>query len=399
MRRRRGRGEGAVFYSASKGCWVARAVVGVKPSGSPKYREVTAKSKGDVLAKKTRLQQDAAAGRLNETSGMTAGQYLGHWLENTARPSVAPTTWASYERCVRLHLIPRIGGIRLAQLRPVHVESLFRDMQRDGMSGGNSKKVSEVLSTALQHATRIGALLVNPAGPVAKPRPGAHEIVPFTPEEIGRIRAAAVGHRLEGLILLAISTGAREGELLALGWEHVDWDHGEIHIRRSLAQLKGGFLLKEPKSQRGRRGVEVPGFVMHALRHRQREALAEGTHSAPAVFCTKTGNFIGKSNFIRQVYALLLARAGVVYRKFHTFRHTHVSELLAGGEDVLEVARRVGDRPEVILKTYAHRLPRDRGRIVRRLEEMYAWGHRRLPEFAGEGGVKVESPMNGPTLV
>jgi hypothetical protein len=130
MRRRRGRGEGAVFYSASKGCWVARAVVGVKPSGSPKYKEVTAKSKGEVLAKKTRLQQDAAAGRLNETSGMTAGQYLGHWLESTARPSVAPTTWASYERCVRLHLIPRIGGIRLAQLRPVQVESLFRDLQR-----------------------------------------------------------------------------------------------------------------------------------------------------------------------------------------------------------------------------------------------------------------------------
>jgi integrase len=62
----------------------------------------------------------------------------------------------------------------------------------------------------------------------------------------------------------------------------------------------------------------------------------------------------------------------VAYRKFHTFRHTHVSELLAGSEDVLEVARWLGDRPEVILKTYAHRLPRDRGRTVRRLEEMYA---------------------------
>jgi integrase len=251
-------------------------------------------------------------------------------------------------------------------------KTLFRDLQREGVSGGNAKKVSEVLSTALQHAVRIGGILVNPAAPVAKPRTEQKEIIPFTAEEVRRIRVAASGHRLGALVLLAITTGARQGELLALRWEDFDWDRGEVHIRRSLAQIKGKFLLKEPKSKRGRRVVEVPVFVMESLCERRKAALTEGTLSAPAVFSTKTGSYIGKSNFVRQVHKALLATAGVSYRKFHTYRHTHVSELLANGEDVMEVARRVGDRPEVILKTYAHWLPRDRGRIVTRLEVMYA---------------------------
>src|SRR5690242_4698986 len=131
VRKRRGRGEGAVFYSGSKGCWVARAVVGVKPSGRPHYQEVTARAKGEVLAKKRQAEEDAKAGRVGDAAKMTAGKFLQHWLDNTAKPSVEATTWVSYERCVRLHLTPRIGGILLPQLRPVHVEEMFAAMRND----------------------------------------------------------------------------------------------------------------------------------------------------------------------------------------------------------------------------------------------------------------------------
>src|SRR5207248_726584 len=118
-RKRRGRGEGAVFFSDAKQTWVARAVVGVKPDGSPRHKEVTAKTKGEVLAKMRRAEEEARAGHLAGDGKLTAGQYLQHWLDNVARPSVRETTWASYERCVRLHLKDRIGGVRLADLRPV----------------------------------------------------------------------------------------------------------------------------------------------------------------------------------------------------------------------------------------------------------------------------------------
>jgi integrase len=370
-RKRRARGEGAVFYSESKACWVGRAIVGAKPDGRPKYREVTARTQGLALKKMRQAVADGEAGRLPNGKPITTGQYLDHWCTNVAKTSVHETTWASYERCVRLHLNPRIGGIRLAHLRPVHVEELFAGMRRDGVSNGNAKKVSEVLSTALEHALRTGILRANPAAPVAKPRPDERPVVPFTPDEIMRIRLAAMGHRLEALIILAITTGAREGELLALGREHLDLTAGTVHFQRSLAVVKGGFLVKEPKSKRGRRVVELPAFAVDALREHVKRLLAEGNAAAPVLFCTTTRNYIGKSNFIRQVYKPLLEAAEVPYRKFHTFRHTHISQLLADGESAVDVARRVGDSPEVIFKTYAHFIPGNAGRVTARLEALY----------------------------
>jgi integrase len=186
-----------------------------------------------------------------------------------------------------------------------------------------------------------------------------------------RIRLAVMGHRLDALFALAISTGAREGELLGLGWEFVDLENGTISIQRTLDQSAAGFRLKEPKSKRGRRVIDIPRFAVQALAEHRKAMLKEGNLSAPVVFCTRTGHFMSKSSFIRQVFAKMLAKAEVLYRKFHTFRHTHVSELLSRGESVVDLARRIGDRPEVVLKTYAHWIPDSGRQIASRLEELY----------------------------
>src|SRR5262249_18000217 len=92
--KRRGRGEGGVFYSEAKGCWIARAAVGVQPSGKPRYKEVSAQTQGQALTKKRQAEEDAKAGRLPEGKPMTVGQYLTHWQDNVAKPSVRETTWA-----------------------------------------------------------------------------------------------------------------------------------------------------------------------------------------------------------------------------------------------------------------------------------------------------------------
>jgi integrase len=240
-KRRRGRGEGAVFYSASKRAWVGRAIVGAKPSGKPRYKEVTAQAKGDVLAKMRAAEEAARGGLPSDARPLTVGQYLQHWLDNVAKPSVRETTWESYERCVRLHLKDQLGGIKLADLRPPHVEAYFAGQLKEGMSRGNAKKVGEVLASALEHAARTGLIRSNPSSPITKPQPEEEEIVPFTPAEAKAVLAAAEGLRLEALFHLAFATGARQGELLGLGWDHVDLDRGAVRIERSLAVVKAVF--------------------------------------------------------------------------------------------------------------------------------------------------------------
>ena len=320
-------------------------------------RKVSAKTKGEVLVKLRKAEEDARAGRIGDAAKITVGQYLDHWLNNASKPTIEPGTWNAYRSVVENHLKKRIGGLRLVQMRPLHVETLFAELQRDGVSGGNARKISEVLSSALEHAVRTEMLPSNPAASVAKPKSAPEEIVPFTPDEILQIRLAIMGHRLEALFALAISTGARQGSCSDSRWEHVDIDNGVINIQRTLDQTGGSFRLKKPKSERGQRLIDIPRFTVDALAEHKRLMFKEGNLSAPVVFCTRTGHFMSNSSFIRQVHTPLLARAKVTYRKFHTFRHTHVSELLARGESVVDVAQRIGDRPEVILKTYAKFLP------------------------------------------
>src|SRR5262249_6203764 len=153
-------------------------------------------------------------------------------------------------------------------------------------------------------------------------------------------------------------------------WEDIDLDAGLVNVRRSLAETKAGFLVKEPKTKRGRREIELPKFVVDALHVHQAAMLKEGNITAP-VFCTRSGRHISRTNFIRKSHTWLLEKAGVPYRKFHTYRHTHVSTLLASGLSVVETARRIGDTVTQVTKTYAHVIDRDRGAMAKRIEALY----------------------------
>src|SRR5262245_58544068 len=148
-RKRRGRGEGAVFFAESKDAWVGRVIIGARPDGQPHYQEVTARTKGDVLARMRQVEKEVQSGR---PARITVGAYFGHWLHNVARPAVEATTWEVYARTVRVHIVPRLGGLHLAQVTPQQVEAFFAGLHKDDVRGLLARKVSQVLSNALRHA-------------------------------------------------------------------------------------------------------------------------------------------------------------------------------------------------------------------------------------------------------
>jgi integrase len=154
---------------------------------------------------------------------------------------------------------------------------------------------------------------------------------------LGRFLAAASGHRLYALFALAAGSGMRQGEILGLQWEDLDLERGAVTVRRSLAQVNGKFIPKELKSKAGRRTIKLPPFAVDALREHRRKMLYEGNIKAP-VFCTRTGDYIGKSNLIRQTFKPLLKKANATAAeeaaangaepdllpgiRFHDLRHT-----------------------------------------------------------------------------
>ena len=154
-----------------------------------------------------------------------------------------------HEQIVRLHLKPALGRLKLSKLTPAHVQGLYRDKLDSGLSSATVHKIHTVLHKALAQALKWNMIARNAADAVKAPRPAPEEMHPLSPDESRKLIEAVRGDKLEALYVLAVHTGMRQGELLALGWEDVDLNEEVIHIRRSLARSGGRIALGEPKTK------------------------------------------------------------------------------------------------------------------------------------------------------
>jgi integrase len=373
-KRRRGRGEGACFYSEAAGAWIGRVAVGKLPSGKTRYRQAQGRSKAQCLQRMRAIEDEVKEGRERATR-LTVGDYLTRWLEDTARPTLAERSYEKYEEHARVHILPALSHVLLARLDLPAVEAFYAGMRRRGCSPRLCRMVGGTLGTALRHAAKLGLIPRAPTDVIRPPRADRVNIDPFTQEEARAILEAASGSRHEAFFALAFATGARLGELAALEWFRLDLD-GEapsLRVEQSLYRVEGApFKLKAPKSRAGRRQVSLPPFAAEALlalRACGRATPRDGNPLQEPVFATRKGDPLSK-RYVCHAWRGLLRRAGVRHRKFHTCRHTHASQLLARGVSITEVARRIGDRPETVLRVYAHHLPAD-GQVAAKLQALY----------------------------
>jgi integrase len=365
-RKRRGRGEGGIRYREDKQLYVGEVRL-----GDGKRRTVYGTTKTEVLEKLRSLQNQSLAGI--DGGNIRVADYLNRWLRDTVQGTVAATTADRYEQVVRLHLIPKLGAARLDKLTALHIESLYAGLARDGVSAGTRRKIAEVVVNALNHAVRLKLIPWSPAAGVRRPKMEQKEIRIMDGADVQKFLAAAAGNRLEAFFALAIYGGLREGELLGLHWPDLGFEARTVRVERSLAQVKGEFLIKEPKSKRSRRTVSLPTIAIDALHEHRKRMLAEGhdVKSGP-LFVTGTGTFIGKSNLIREVFHPLLAKAGLFGFRIHDLRHTHASHLLARGVPLKDVSVRLGHSSEALtLKVYAHLLPSSGQELQSKLERLF----------------------------
>jgi integrase len=366
---------------------VAGASLGFKGNGRRKRRLIYAATKKDAQNKLRKLQTSADAGTLPDAGCLTVGDYITRWLENHARCHVRSTTFQTYETLARKHITPALGGVRLAQLRALHIEAFNGQMERQGAGASTRRAAAVLLTSMLRHAVKLKLIPFDPSAAVAKPRPEVKEIKFLTEAQTRQFLGAAKGNRLYALFALAIGTGMRQGEILGLRWSDIDFVARTISVQRSLAQLKKQFLVKEPKSRSSRRTISLPDFVVDALQDHRAAMLAEGNIDGP-VFCNRAGHFICKSNLIRRDFKPILDRANADARKkakrtkaesallpairFHDLRHTHATQLLSRGTSIKAVSHRLGHADvKVTLMVYAHVLPSDDRAIADGLNRLY----------------------------
>lgn len=348
-RQRRVKGEGTIFYRADR----ERYAVQVTLMDGRRITRYCPKGAGqaDAVALKTKLLRDHDLGLPAPTDERTRlSVFLSSWLDRAAM-KVRPTTHKRYRELLTLHALPSLGTVALAKLTPTQLEALYAAKIVEGLSAATVRQLHVILHHALRDALRKGLVARNVAEMVSPPRVVRHEIRPYSAEEVARMLAAAEGDDLEALYVLALATGARLGELLALHWDDVRLEGPQpaMQVRGTLVCLpKRDPYIAEPKTERSRRTVPLPAWALQALRdqrHRQREArlqAGELWHDRDLVFADALGDYLSGTHITRYALPRLLAHAGLRRIRFHDLRHTAATLALTGGTDIKRIADLLG---------------------------------------------------------
>jgi len=369
-----------------KKSWRLRIELGADPlTGKRRIRYHTfIGTKRDAELKLAVLIAEHSKGQYVDISKMTVAQFIERWQRDWAQSHVSAKTFERYAELLRNHVAAHIGNVHLQKLRAVQLNELYGVLLHGGkyrraLAPRTVGHVHRVLHRALGHANRWGLVQQNVAALISPPRVASTEIELLTPAQVQSVLRKLEGRSIYPILIVALTTGMRRGELLALRWRDVDLDGAMLRVEQSLEQTKAGLRFKSPKTRHGRRSISLPASAVAELREhwkvQQQQRLKLGLgRAAPddLVFATWAGK-PRSPNSLTKEWREAVKAAGVPIVTLHSLRHTHASQLIASGQDVLSVSRRLGHgSPTITLSVYGHMFPNSDDRAAQTMEAMFA---------------------------
>lgn len=399
-KRRRGHHEGT-GYKRADGRWEWKITL---PDGTRRsFYDTTQRG---AREKANQAIRNLHAGLSSKAERLTVDAYLTRWLEDTAADRVRPGTYRSYRLHIEHHLIPAFKGMRLRELASTDIDTLLAGLVRKGLSPATANRVRATLRTALEGAVRADLVVRNVAKLSTARRERPRRASPPTQDELRSFLRFIRNDRLGPVIEVAVYSGMRQGELLALVWSDLDLERGVIHVRRTLTWRDGGEdqpakvpVFSDPKTDASRRSIKLTAPAISALA-RQREQNVEmeilagdlwrrtqvnrkredkkqppaysNPHTHDLVFPSANGNPQNSSNVTHRLQQLLEA-AGLPRYRFHDLRHATASLLLAEGLDLFTVKEILGhSQISLTANTYGHMTDRLSDAAARGLERSLA---------------------------
>jgi integrase len=317
-------------------------------------------TKREAQKRLAELITERERGTYVEPSKQTVAQYFEVWLRDWAPVGASPRTCTRYAQ-LAAHVVAGLGSIPIQRVSGGDLNRLYRELAEKGLEPSGVRVIHRFARRVFGHAVKHGDLKADPSRHVDSPKVPHQEAAVLRAEEIPVLLNGLKGKTLYPIAVLGLGTGMRLGELLALRWQDVDLDGGKLEVKRSLEQHKGQLRFKEPKSKRGLRVISLAPSVIDCLReHRQtqlelRMRLGLGKPSEDVlVFPTYDGR-PRMPNSLSKMFSDAMVKIGLPHVTMHTLRHTHASELIRKGVDILTISRRLGHSSAAItLGVYGH---------------------------------------------
>jgi integrase len=336
-------------------------MIWVKDAGGQR-RQVwggTFRTKAEAKAAERELLQKRDSGSDLKKSKLTVVDICEQYLAEKAGKGKASSRQRSQE--LLAHIVRALGSKSAVNLRPADVSAAYKRLE-ETLSKRTVRHVHWQLHAALELSVRWGQIPINAASRVSPPTADSFEARALSKDEVTSLLTSVRGKPLGPLVMTALDTGAREGELLALRWTDLDLDRGIAHISRSVRRSKGKWEFSEPKTKRSRRAVGISAPTVAMLKsHRQHQLerrlrLGEAWTDLDLVFPTGRGTPQNATE-VSKSFRKLAAEAGFEGLRFHDLRHSSVSLLLGRGESMADVSRRVGHSGiGTTVDTYGHLL-------------------------------------------
>lgn len=360
--------------------WEARYTEGFDPgTGKQVQRSISGKTQKEVRQKLQAATSAIVAGTYVAPCKMTLGEWLDIW-KNEYLGSVKPLTVKDYYNQIDNHIKPAMGAVRLDSLETHMIQRFYNTLTDKGgkpLSPKTVKNIHGVLHKALQQAIANGYISQNPAAACILPKIQKPEIKPLEPDEIAVFLKEANKDSYSNLFTVAIFTGMRQGELLGLSWENVDFKNGVIYVKQQLQCKDGEYFFCTPKSGKGRT-IAPASVVMDALHQQWRDQRMASMEAGEAwsnpnnlVFTDPMGKNLVRRTVVKH-FKSVVQRVGIPDARFHDLRHSFAVTSLQAGDDIKTVQANLGHATAAFtLDVYGHVSEKMRSDSATRMQLFY----------------------------
>ena len=367
-RKTKGAKGGGTIRQRPDGRWEARYTFGIDPgTGKQIQKSVYGKTQKEVAQNLRQITAEIDAKTYVAPCKLSVAEWMAVWAQDYLVGIKASTAYL-YKRTIELYIEPHLGHIRLDTLNAHTVQHFYNELAKPSkpdaapLSAKPIKNIHGVLHKALQQAVLLNYIRYNPTTACVLPKIVKKEIHPLTDQQTAQLLNLLKGSKYEIPLTVDLFTGLREGELLGLIWDCVDFEKGTILVNKQLrrSQRKGGtYYFSPPKNNKSRTITPAP-YVMKLLQAQKVQQARQRLMAGPAwedsglVFTNEFGRYISY-RAIFDSFKRIVKRIGLSDARIHDLRHTYAVNCIRAGDDIKTVQSNLGHATAAFtLDVYGH---------------------------------------------